>query len=133
LYDDPVGQLNCRDGSEILLANQFPDEGDVLWLASVVEKEKRDEMETVRVARRRGKELRYPDCRFFVDLKCKDDTDVPMTVRIDRFSYDKFGVAAINKLVPGQDVILVRGQRIRNFPMVRVKNIRCITNPEVFA
>lgn len=133
LYDDPVGQLNARDGSKILLADQLPEAGDVLWLGKVVGKKKRDQFEAVLIARRRGRALWKPEFRYFVDLNCIDDTDIPVIVRIDRMDYQELGEAAINGLIAGQDVIVVRGERIRNFPMIKVNKIRCITNPEVFA
>lgn len=130
IYADPEGAANCSPGSRVLLASDFPDEGDVLWLCKVNSKQRRDENETVRVAKRRGRLL--DGKTLFVDLKCADDTQAPFTVRIDRWDYDVVGSEAFEQLVEGQDVLLIRGQRIRNFPMVKVNKIKCLTQPALF-
>lgn len=125
VYADPYA-YGCREGSVLLKANQLPEDGDCLYLGKLVEKERRDENETVRVARR-GRKLSGPT--LFADLVLKDDTGIPIICRIDRFSYEPIGRLAMEHLVPGEDVLLLRGKRVRGFQMIRVERIKCLTNP----
>ncbi len=126
LYRDPEA-YGCREGSRVLHATEFPEEGDVLYLAKLVNKEMRDQNETVRVARRDGKRVTGPS--LFADLFLRDDTGVPITARIDRFDYEPLGRLALDRLQP-DDVVLVRGRRIPNFPMLKVTRLKCM-NREV--
>lgn len=118
----------CRAGSVVHEIANLPESGDVLIIARVIKKEQRDDNETVRLARRNGK--RVPGNSIFADLFCNDDTGGPVTVRIDRFSYEPLGRIALNNLVVGQDVIMVRGRRVPNYQMIKAQAIRCLTNPE---
>jgi len=128
-YSDPEGQ-GCRPGSVVLKADQFPADGDVLYLGKLCEKERRDENETVRVARRNGKLVRGNS--LFVDLVLRDDTGIPIICRIPRFDYEPTGRLAIERLFVNKDVLLVRGRRVPGFQMIRVERIKCLTNPGVF-
>lgn len=143
VYDDPTS-VGCRDGSVILTAETFPERGDVLYIGRLVKKEQRDENETVRVARRGGVLKKGPT--LFADLFLKDDTGVPVICRIppiERWSkwgareqqsagYEPLGRLALERLQE-DDVLLVRGQRVPNFPMIQVLRIKCLNRPEALA
>lgn len=129
LYANPEAH-GCRRGSVVLKADQFPADGDVLYLGKLAEKERRDENETVRVARRNGRLVKGNS--LFVDLVLRDDTGIPIICRIPRFDYDPIGRLAIERLITNRDVLLVRGRRVPGFQMIRVERIKCLTNPEVF-
>jgi hypothetical protein len=58
-----------------------------------------------------------------------DDSGVPITLRFDRFKFEPLGRLASERLEAG-DVVLVRGNRIPNFAMVKVDRIKCL-NREV--
>lgn len=126
LYANPE-RYGCREGSVVRQATSFPVEGDVLWLCSVLRREIRDENETVRAARRGG-QLKTGQT-LFLDVFAADDTGVPVTLRVDRFNWDAMGAYAAENLREG-DVLLVRGNRIPNFSMIKVKRWRCLNRPE---
>lgn len=128
IYTDPT-LAGCRPGSRFVQLDKLPAEGDVLLLACVQRKELRDENETVRTARRGGK--RISGQTLFLDVFVTDDSGVPIKLRFDRFIYPRIGARAAEQLKVG-DVVMVRGWRIPNFAMVKVKRIRCLTRPEVF-
>jgi DNA polymerase III alpha subunit len=127
IYADPYAH-GCAEGSVLLTADQFPAAGNVLYLGQLVKKERRDQNETVRVARRGGKLLRGPT--LFADLVLKDDTGIPVICRIDRFDYEPLGRIAIENLVVGEDVLLVRGRRVPNFSMITIDRVKCLNRPE---
>lgn len=127
-YEDPT-VVGCQPGSRFSKIDALPARGDVLVLARVDRKELRDENETVRVARREGKRLKGQT--LFLDVFASDDSGVPITFRFDRFLYKPLGARAAEHLKPG-DVVMVRGYRIENFAMVKVKKIKCLNRPEVF-
>ena len=128
LYEDPEAN-GCRAGSKLLKADELPERGEVLYLGMLSEKERRDENETVRVARREGRRVKGPS--LFVDLVLRDDTGIPMICRIDRWDYDPLGKRAHEHLIVDKDVLLVRGRRVPNFQMIKVERIKCLTRPEV--
>ena len=128
IYDDPT-LVGCSQGSVFSRLNQLPPSGEVLVLASVTRKELRDENETIRVARRDGRRIVGPS--IFLDVFITDDSGVPVTLRFDRFIFKPLGQIASERLEEG-DVLLVRGSRIPNFAMIKVKKIRCLNRPEVF-
>lgn len=130
LYADPE-RFGCRAGSQIATGEDLPEEGGVLYLGRVAEKQLLDSNETVRVQRRGGR--RVEGQPLFVDLVCKDDTGVPIRCRIGRFDYPKLGVKAMSNIVAGQDDILVRGRRVPGFQMIHVERIKCLNAPEKFA
>lgn len=127
LYADPEAH-GCRAGSVIYKADELPESGDVLYIGKVVKKELRDENETVRVARRDGKQLRGPT--IFADFFLKDDTGIPIICRVDRFSFESLGRIAMERLVAEQDVLLVRGRKIPNFGMIKVERMKVLNREE---
>lgn len=127
LYDDPEA-YGCAAGSTVLTADRFPVTGNVLWLCKVTKKELRDENETIRVARRDGRKLTGPT--LFADIFAADDTGIPITLRVDRYSYEPLGRVALENLKVGEDVLLVRGRKIPNFAMIKVERMKCLNRPE---
>lgn len=127
-YEDPT-RVGCAPGSRFSKINELPPKGDVLVLARVDRKKLRDENETVLVARRGGRRLEGQT--LFLDVFASDDSGVPVTLRFDRFRFKTLGALAAERLKAG-DVVMVRGFRIENFAMVKVKAIRCLNRPGVF-
>jgi hypothetical protein len=60
---------------------------------------------------------------------CEDDTGVPIRCRINRFDFDRVGAKAMANLVAGEDDLLVRGDRVEGYYMIRVRRIRCLNSP----
>lgn len=127
-YDDPEAQ-GCAEGSVLLTADRFPEQGEVLWLGRVTKKTLRDENEGPRVARRGGKI--FEGQSLFVDLTCVDDTGIPVVCRIGRREYAELGPRAMEKLSNG-DVLLIRGRKVPNIVMLGINRVKCLTNPEVW-
>lgn len=128
LYDDPT-RFGCREGSEIVGGESLPEEGDVLYVGRIYEKQITDMNDTLRVARR-GRRL--PGQSLCVDLFCRDDTGVTIRCRIERKHYVVLGMQAMNNLIAGKDDILVRGRRVPGFQMINISRIRCLNAPERF-
>lgn len=126
LYKNPEN-YGCREGSRVLLSEQFPEEGDVLFLGTIISKQPRDENETRRIAKRNGRVFKG-ETRF-VDLQVRDDIGAPYLCRISRFKYDPLGHVVVNTLNAG-DEVLIRGKRIKNFSMIQIDRIRCLNRPE---
>jgi DNA-directed DNA polymerase III PolC len=129
-YDDPEAH-GCRAGSRISTADTMPPRGDVLFLGALAKKTLRDANEAMLVARRDGK--RIEGDTMFADLIVKDDTGVPIICRIDRWKFEPFGRIAMDRLVPEEDVLLVRGKRIPEFPMIKVERIKVLNRQESFS
>ena len=125
-YADPES-IGCREGSVILTADKLVDGEEALYLCQIIHKELRDENETVRVARRDGKKLSGQT--LFADIMAKDDSGIPITIRIDRFKFEHIGRRALEQL-RDNDVILVRGKKIPNFNMIKVDKIKCLSRPD---
>lgn len=140
IYDDPT-TVGARQGSVVCTAETLPERGDVLYIGRIEKKEMRDENETVRVARRGG--VRKDGPTLFADFFLKDDTGVPVIVRVppvERYNkwgarekqcagFEPLGRNALERLQE-DDVILVRGNRIPNFPMIQALRMKCL-NREV--
>jgi DNA polymerase III alpha subunit len=128
IYDDPES-FGCSAGSRVSKLNALPEDGTVLTICQVVEKKLRDENEAVLVARRNGK--RREGRTLFLDIIVGDDTGVPCTIRVDRFKFEPLGRIAAERLRPG-DHLLIRGQRIPNFSMIKAIRIKCLNRPDAF-
>jgi hypothetical protein len=127
LYACPE-DFGCRPGSRVLTWPEFPDEGEVLWLAKVMEKKPRDVNEAVALAKRGGKLMRAPTA--YADFRFADDTGTQIIARIDRFDFEPLGRIALERLQPGVDVVLVRGRRIKNYSMIKIDKLKCLNRPE---
>lgn len=130
LYDDPVSH-GCREGSVICTTDNMPESGDVLFLGRVATKKPRDKNETILVARRNGKRFTRGETRF-ADVVVKDDSGVPIICRIEPEDWEPTGRRAIELLATDKDVVLIRGQRVPGYQMIKVHRIKCLTNPEIF-
>lgn len=140
IYDDPT-TVGAREGSVVCTAETMPEKGDVLYIGRIQKRELRDENETVRAARRGGTLKTGPT--LFADFVLGDDTGIPVICRIppvERFArwgakekqsagFEQLGRAALERLHDG-DVVLVRGSKIPNFPMITVLRMKCL-NREV--
>lgn len=128
IYDDPEA-FGCAAGSRVLTVEEFPDKGNVLFIAKLSSKERRDENEGVRLARRGGK--RVYGRTLFTDLWVVDDCGIPILARIEPQDYEPLGRIAVERLEAEKDVLMIRGDRIKGYPMVKVRRLRCLTRPDV--
>jgi hypothetical protein len=85
----------------------------------------------VRVARRKGRRVRGPS--LFCDLSLVDDsTSTPITLRVDRWQYEPYGRLIMERAIEGKEFFLIRGHKIRGYPMVKFERIKCLSNPGLF-
>lgn len=118
----------CRPNSIIHTAATLPERGSVLYIGTITQRRERTEMEAVRVGKRKGRALKGPE--LFFDMNVVDDTGQRIIARIDRWDYPRWKGKA-ERLNVGDDV-LIRGERVPGFPMIKVDRIRCLTRPGVF-
>jgi DNA polymerase III alpha subunit len=126
LYANPE-KYGCREGSVFTRGDEMPMNGSVLHLARIDKKQMSDHNDAVRVKKREGRRMKGQT--LFADFFLRDDSGVPITARIDRFDYEPLGRLALDRLQPG-DVVMVRGDKIPGFPMIKVVRIKCM-NREV--
>ena len=103
---------------------------NVVVICGIVKQERRDENETVRLAKRgyakEGNTL-------FLDVFAVDDSvSKPVIVRLRPELWDTLGERLADRAVPGKDWLLVRGRWLEQFSMLIAKKVKCLTNPEMF-
>lgn len=125
---DPYAH-GCAAGSKITFIDKLPERGSVLMICQVKEKQLRNKNEAALIARRKGKRIEGPS--EFLDLRVTDDTGGPFLVRIEEKEFVKFGKQIADGLKTKDDVILIRGQKLNGFSMVKAERIKCLTNPEL--
>lgn len=127
-YDDP-SVFNVR-GRISEFAN-LEDNQDACVICNVIRKERRDENETILVARRGGK--RKEGQTAFLDLFAVDDSvSKPVRLRVRAELWEEFGERLADLAVDKRDWLLVRGRWLDQFSMLVVKKVKCLTNPEMF-
>lgn len=127
LYDDPSKH---RVRGRIKLFGDLEDFEDACVICKLVRRERRDENETVRAAKR-GYDLEGQT--LFLDMFVVDDSITkPIVMRIKRDKWHTVAEPIADRAVNGQDWFLVRGKWLAQFSMMIVKRIRCLTNEELF-
>lgn len=128
-YENPVA-VGLRKGSQVLNIADFPDSGEVVFIGQLKQKDSRDYNEAVRLAKRGGKLMKGQT--LFLDMRVMDDTSLsPLLCRIDRFDYEPTGKLILERGREDHDWFLIRGEKLRNFPMVQVHKIKCLNNPDL--
>jgi len=120
-------KYGCREGSQVVTADLFPESGDVLYIGRLIEKRQNDSNEGRRVQKRGGKLLKGPT--LFVDLILKDDSGMVFMFRIGRFDFMPLGKIAFENLKEGDD-LLVRARRIANYHFAVIERLKCLNRPE---
>jgi len=134
LYDDIYKnpeKFGIAVGTEVLEIRNFPESGEVVFIGLVVEKDRRDDNEPVRVARRNGR--RVSGNSLFADIRVVDDSvSTPIMLRVDRFNWEPTGRLIMERVSEGKDYLLIRGKKVPGYPMVKMTRVRCLSNPELF-
>lgn len=129
-YFNEPEKMGLKRGSKITQIAEMPDEGEVLLIGKLMQKDSRDYNEAVRLAKRNGKLKTGPT--LFLDMRISDDSSLsPLLVRVDRFEYEPTGRLILERGKEGKDWFLIRGQKLRNFPMVQAEKVRCLNDPEL--
>lgn len=127
IYDDPAAHNIHGPVQHIADLEDF--EVGVI-ICKLVRQERRDENETVRLAKRgyaKSGQTLFLDC-FMVD----DSTSKPVVVRIKTGLWPTIGEKMADRAVPDKDWFLVRGKWLKQFSMMTVNKIKCLTNPRMF-
>lgn len=127
LYSAPA-KFNVRG-----LVKQFSELEDfekACVVCMLVRKERRDENETLRLARR-GR--RYDGQSLFLDAFVVDDSVTkPVIMRIRPRDWYRWGEKIADRARDGEEWFLVRGKWLAQFSMFPAEQIFCLTNPEIF-
>jgi DNA-directed DNA polymerase III PolC len=100
-------------------------------VARLVKKSRRDDNENVLI-NKRGGEVRKGQTLFLDMFVVDDSTSKPVTCRIRPRNWDAFGEIVADRAVEGQDWFLIRGRWLKDFSMMIVDKVKCLTNPEMF-
>jgi DNA polymerase III alpha subunit len=125
IYSDP-GAHNINSPAKLIA--DLEDRENAVIIGCMKRLERRDENEVVRLAKR-GYAL--SGNTLFVDMFVVDDsTAKPVVARIKRQLWEKIGQKIADNAQSG-DWFLMRGIWLKDFSMLDIKKIRCLTRPEV--
>lgn len=128
IYDDPKGTHNIR-GTVKEFAD-LEDSESAAVIARLVRLERRDENETVRAARRG---FQKSGQTLFLDMFVVDDSiSKPVLARIKTNRWFEWGEPLADRAIAGEEWFLMRGRWLKNYSMLSVQKIKCLTNPELF-
>lgn len=110
---------------------ELTDRQNVVVIAKVVRRERRDENETVRRARRGGADYDGPNA-LFLDLFVVDDSITkPVLARVGTKLWPRIGERLADNLRDEEDWVLLRGRWLGQFSMLSVDKIKVLTQPEL--
>ena len=129
IYDHPY---NYNIHGRVREFAELDDFENAVVVCRLVRKERRDENEAVRLARRGGD--RKEGQSLFLDAFVVDDSvSKPVVLRIKSQNWEELGQPLADGAVDGQDWLLVRGKWLKQFSMMTVHKIKCLTNKELFS
>jgi hypothetical protein len=109
---------------------ELEDNENAVVICQLSRLERRDENETVRAAKR-GYEKKGQT--LFLDAFMVDDSvSKPVVVRVRPNMWFTVGEPMADRAVGGQDWFLIRGRWSKQFSMLIVQKVRCLTNKELF-
>jgi len=115
----PIKQLGDMRGEE-----------QAALIVKVIRRERRDENETIRLARRGG--VRKTGQTLFLDIFAVDDSvSQPLLLRVRPPLWFTYGERLADGLRDGQDWLLVRGRWLGFYNMMIVEKVRCLTQSEL--
>ncbi len=107
------------------------DDGEnAVMVCKLIRRERRDQNETVRLARRGGVrqegQTQFLDC-FMVD----DSISKPVVVRFGTRFWNTVGEKLADNAIDGQDWFLIRGRWLKQFSMLSATRVKCLTRKEI--
>lgn len=115
----------------VLQFTELKDRQNAVVIAKVVRRERRDENETIRRARRGGKDYDGPNS-LFLDLFVVDDSVTkPVLARINTKLWPRIGERLADNLRDEEDWVLLRGRWLEQFSMMTIDKIKVLTQPEL--
>lgn len=128
IYDNPD---NYNIHGPVKEFANLSDMENCVVVCKIVKKERRDENEAVRAARRGG-ELKSGQTQFLDVFVVDDSVSKSVLLRIKPRLWDQYGQTLADKAVDNKDWFLVRGKWLAQFSMLSVERIKCLTQPEMF-
>lgn len=129
IYERPEAH-NIRSGTRIEEIADLKDGMVSVIICRLVEKKRRDLNESLLIKRRNGKVARGQT--QFVDLRvCDDSSSLPIIARVGHDMWSEIGERLADLAEAGKDCFLIRGKKLKGFPMIDVYKIRCLTRPEI--
>ena len=129
IYDDPAAHNIHGPVKQIV---DLEDKEDGVIIVRLERNNRRDRNEAVLVAKRNGKV--ESGQTLFLDMFVVDDSVTkPVTARIKQRMWPSVGERIADGAVPKQDWFLIRGIWLKDFTMMDVRKIKCLTNPLVTA
>lgn len=126
-YDDP-DSMGVK--GPVLNIADFPEDGEVCFIAMIREKDPRDKNEAIALAKRGGKLMRGPTA--FLDMRMTDDsTSSNYLVRLDRYDYEPTGRLLMERARENVDWFLIRARKVPGINMCSVIKIKCLTDPDL--
>lgn len=131
IYADPEAH-GIRRGTIVKNIAELAEGEEAVVIVQLIAKVRRDANETILVKKRNGR--RFSGNTLFLDMKVVDDsTSMPLTLRIDRGDWFAVGEKLADHAQDGKDQFLVRGRKLKGFPMISVDKIKCLNRPEITA
>lgn len=127
IYDDPDSHNIHGPVKHIA---ELHNKEDAVVIVRMERNERRDENETVRAAKRGG-QLKSGQTLFLDMFVVDDSITKPVVARIKPRMWDVVGEKIADRAVPKQDWFLIRGVWLKDFSMMDVRKIKCLSNPEV--
>lgn len=129
-YYEAPETMNLMRGTRVLRINELPDGEEVVFIGQLKKKDSRDHNEAVRLAKRGGRKMTGPTA--FLDMRVADDSTLtPLLCRVDRYDYEPLGRMILERGREDHHWFLIRGEKLRGFPMVQVSKARCLNEPDL--
>ena len=110
---------------------ELEDRQNAVVIAKIIRRERRDENETIRKARRGGKEYDGPNSLFLDMFVVDDSITKPVLARIGTKLWPRIGERLADNLRDEEDWVLLRGRWLGQFSMMTVDKIKILTQPEL--
>jgi hypothetical protein len=104
---------------------------EAVVVCKLISRERRDENEVVRRARRGG-EFKEGQTLFLDAFVVDDSVSKPIVLRLKTKLWDEYGEKLADNAIDGKDWFLVRGKWLQQFSMLLVIKIKCLTNETMF-
>jgi DNA-directed DNA polymerase III PolC len=128
IYEDPDAH-NIQ--GRVQEFRELKDGESAVVICRLLRQERRDENETVRLAKRGYAKTGQT---LFLDAFVVDDSiSKPVVLRLRPKFWKIYGEKMADRAVGGKDWFLVRGRWLEQFSMMTVEKIKCLTNEEMFA
>lgn len=133
IYDDPESyNVDGEVGEFATLPDQSESRrGSCVAIGLIKKRVRRDRNESILVRRRRGGEMATGQTLFLDVMVVDDSVSKPVIARINERLWDEIGSKIADSAVDEEDWLLLRGRWLKEFNMMLVQRVRCLTRPEI--